>query len=199
MSSAYLRLLMFLLAILISAWASSSPVFLMMYSAYKLNKQGDNTQPWCTPFPIWNQSIVLTIASWPAYRFLRRQVRWSSTPISLRIFRSLLWSTQSTALVSLIKWMFFWNSCFFYDPTDVGNLISGSSAFSTSSLNIWKFSVHILLKLCLENFEYYFASVWDECSCTVVWTSFGTASLWDWNFYTKMSDRKISKSNLTQS
>ena len=74
-SSAYLRLLIFLLAILIPACASSSPAFLMMYSAYKLNKQGDNIQPWCTPFPIWNQSVVpcpiLTVASWPAYRFLK--------------------------------------------------------------------------------------------------------------------------------
>ena len=50
-------------------------------------------------------------------------------------------------------------SCFFDDPTDVGNLISGSSAFSKSSFNIWKFLVHILLKTCLENFEHYFASV----------------------------------------
>ena len=50
-------------------------------------------------------------------------------------------------------------SHFLYDPTDVGNLISGSSAFSKSSLNIWKFSVHILLKTCLENFELYFASL----------------------------------------
>ena len=50
-------------------------------------------------------------------------------------------------------------ACFFKDPADVGNLISGSSAFSKSSLNIWKFIVHILLKLGLENFEYYFASV----------------------------------------
>ena len=50
-------------------------------------------------------------------------------------------------------------SCFFYDPVDVGDLISGSSAFSKSSLNIWKFSVHILLKPCLENFEHYFASL----------------------------------------
>ena len=56
-SSAYLGLLIFLPAILIPAYASSSPVFLMMYSAYKLNKQGDNIQPWCTPFPIWNQSV----------------------------------------------------------------------------------------------------------------------------------------------
>ena len=101
-SSAYLRLLIFLLAILIPAYASSSPAFLIMYSAYKLNKQGDNTQPWRTPFPIWNQSVVpcpvLTVASWPAYRFLKRQVRWSGIPISFRIFHSLLWSTQSKAL-----------------------------------------------------------------------------------------------------
>ena len=101
-SSAYLRLLIFLPAILIPAYASSSPVFLMMYSAYKLNKQGSNIQPWCTPFLIWNQSViprvVLTVASWPAYRFLKRQVRWSGIPISFRIFHSFLWSTQSEAL-----------------------------------------------------------------------------------------------------
>ena len=72
-------------------------------------------------------------------------------------------------------------SCFFNDPTDAGNLISGSSAFSKSSLNIWKFTVHILLKPHLENFEYYFASVWDECNCAVVWTFFDIAFLWDWN------------------
>ena len=59
-------------------------------------------------------------------------------------------------------------TCFFYDPTDVGHLISGSSAFSKSILKIWKFSVYILLKPRLENFEHCFASVWDECSCAVV-------------------------------
>ena len=58
---AYLRLLIFHIAILIPAYASSSPAICMMYSAYKLNKQGDNIQPWCTPFPIWNQSIVLCL------------------------------------------------------------------------------------------------------------------------------------------
>ena len=63
-------------------------------------------------------------------------------------------------------------SCFFDDPTDVGNLISGPSAFSKTSLNIWKFTVHILLKPGLENFEHYFASVWEECSCAIVWTFF---------------------------
>ena len=68
-------------------------------------------------------------------------------------------------------------SCFFDDPTDVGNLISGSSVFSKSSLNIWKFMVHILLKPGLENFEHYFASMWDECSCVVVWAFFGIVVL----------------------
>ena len=96
-SSAYLRLLIFLLTILIPACAWSSPTFHMTYSAYKFNKQGDNIQPWHIPFPIWNQSLVpcpvLTGASWPAYIFLRGQVRWSGIPISLRIFHSLLWST----------------------------------------------------------------------------------------------------------
>ena len=64
-------------------------------------------------------------------------------------------------------------SCFFDDPTDADNLISGSSAFSKSSLNIWKFSVHILLlNPSLENFEHYFTSVWNEYNCVVVWTFF---------------------------
>ena len=85
-SSVYLRLLIFLLAILIPACASSSLTFCVMYFAYKLNKQSDNIQFWCTPFPILNQAIVpcpvLTVASWFAYRFLRRQVRWSDSPIS---------------------------------------------------------------------------------------------------------------------
>ena len=93
-SSAYLRWLRFLPAILIPAYTSSSPAFLMMYSAYNLNKQGDNIQPWCTPFPIWNQSVVpcpvLTVAFWPAYRFLKRQVRWSGISIFFRIFQFLV-------------------------------------------------------------------------------------------------------------
>ena len=72
-------------------------------------------------------------------------------------------------------------SCFFRDPTDAGNLISGSSAFSKTSLNIWKFMVHVLLKPGLENFEHYFARVWDEGNCAVVWAFFGIAFLWDCN------------------
>ena len=72
-------------------------------------------------------------------------------------------------------------SCNCDDPTDVGNLISGSSAFSKPSLNIWKFMVHALLNLGLENFEHYFASMWDECNCVVVWKFYGMSFLWDRN------------------
>ena len=72
-------------------------------------------------------------------------------------------------------------SCFFDDPLDVGNLVSGSSVFSKTSLNIWKFMVHILLKPDLENFERYSTIAGDECNCVVVWAFFGIAFLWDWN------------------
>ena len=186
-SSVYLRLLIFLMAILIPACVSSSSAFLMMYSAYKLNKQGDNIQPWCTPFPIWNQSVVpcpvLTVASWPANRFLKRQVRWRIFP-SLSEFSIVycdphsqrLWCTNKAEIDVLLEL-----SCFFDDPADVGNLISSFSAFSKTSLKIWKFTVHILLKPGLENFEHYFASVWDECNCEAVQTFFGIDLLWDWN------------------
>ena len=71
--------------------------------------------------------------------------------------------------------------CFFDDSMDIGNLIAGSSTFSKSSLNILDFKVHLLLKPGLENFEHYFASMWDEYNCVVVWAFFGIAFLWDWN------------------
>ena len=71
--------------------------------------------------------------------------------------------------------------CFFDDPVDIGNLISESSAFSKTSLDIWKFLVHVLLKPGLENFEHYFTRVWDEWNCVVVWAFFGIAFLRDWN------------------
>ena len=103
---AYWRLLIFLLAILIPVCDSSSPAFRMMYSAYKLNKQSDNLQPWRTPFLILKQSVVpcqiLTVASCPAYRFLRRQVMRSGILISLRIFHNLFLSTQSKRLYLFI-------------------------------------------------------------------------------------------------
>ena len=121
LSYTYLRLLIFFLAILIPACASSSLVFWMIYSEYKLNNQGDNIQPWHTPFPIWNQYIVsclvLSTASWPAYRFCRRQVRWCGIPISWRIFEFVVIHTVTgfgivnEAEVDVLLEF----SCFFYD------------------------------------------------------------------------------------
>ena len=97
--SAYLRLLIFPPAILIPACASSSLAFHMMYSAFKLNKQGDNIQPCCDPLPILNHSTVpcpvLIAASWPAYWFSRRQVRWSGMPISKNFQQFAVNSTDS--------------------------------------------------------------------------------------------------------
>ena len=72
-------------------------------------------------------------------------------------------------------------SCFSHDPMHVGNLISGSSAFSKTSLNIREFTVHLLLKSGLENFEHYFTSMWDECNCVVVWVFFGIAKKIEYN------------------
>ena len=85
---------------------------------------------------------------------------WSAIPTSLRIFQFIVFLTgKSFGVVNKAEVdVFLELSCFFDYPTDVGNLISGSSAFSKSSLNIWKFTVHVLLKPCLENFEHYFAS-----------------------------------------
>ena len=157
-----------------------------MFSAYKLNEQSGNVQPCCTPFPIWYQSVpcpFLTVASWPAYRFLKRQIKWSCIPISWRIFQFVVIHTiKGFGIVSEAEIdVFLKLSCFFCDPMDVGNLISGSSAFSKTSLNIWKFTVHVLLKPGLENFEHYFVSLWDECNCATVRTLFGIAFLCDWN------------------
>ena len=138
-----------------------------MYSAYALNKQGDNIQPRHTLFPVWNQPIVLclflTFVSWSAYGFLRRQISqvvWYSR--LLRNFAQFVVShtVKGFGIVNKAEIdVFLETSCFFHDPADVGNLISGSSAFPKTSLNIRKFTVHILLKPGLENFEHYFTSV----------------------------------------
>ena len=129
-------------------------------------KQGNNIQPWCTSFPIWNQPTVpcpvLTVAYWPAYRFLRRQVKWSGIPISWRIFQfAVIHTVKGIGIVNKAD-VFLELSCFLDDPSDVGNLTSGPSAFSKFSLNIWKFIVHVALTPGLENFEHYFVSLWNE-------------------------------------
>ena len=150
----------------------------------------------------WKQSVVpcsvLTVASWPADRFLRRQVGWSSIPISFRIFQFVvIHRVKGFGVVNKAEVdVFLELSWFFDDPTDVGNLISGSSAFSKFSVNKWKFSVHVLLTPGLENFEHYFASVWDECNCAVVWTFFVIAFLgleWKLNFCSPVATTDFSK------
>jgi len=174
-------------AILIPACALSGLAFCMMFSAYKLYKQGDNIQPWHTLFPIWNQSVVpcpvLTVASWPAYRYLRRQVRWSGIPISSRIFRFVVIHTdKGFSVVNKAKVNVFLElSCFFNDPAGAGNLISASSAFSKSSLNNLK--VHSL-----HTVEAWLGEFWALLCYRVRWVPLcGSlnilwhAFLWDWN------------------
>ena len=105
----------------------------------------------------------------------------SGVPVSWRIFQFVVIHTvKGLGIVNKAVDVLLERSCFFDDPADIGNLISGSSAFSKTSLNIWKFMVHVL-KPGWENFEHYFASMWDECNCVVVWALFGIVFLWDWN------------------
>ena len=139
--------------------------------------------------PVCCSCPVLTVASWSAYMFLKKQLRWSGISISFRIFHNLLWYTQSKPLTQSMKSR---SRCFpefshcFDDPTDVSNLISGSSACSKTSFNIWEFAIHVLLKPGLENFEHCFIRMWDECNYVVVWAFFDIAFLRDcsenWHF-----------------
>ena len=160
-----------------------------MYSAYNLNKQGDNIQPLCTPFPILNQSVVPSPVLFFFFSLICIEISQEAGKV---VWYSYLFKNfPQFVVICTVKGFTVVNEaevdvflefpCFFYDPSNVGNFISGSPAFSKSSLNIWKFSVHILLKPSLENFEHYFARIWDECNCVVVWTFFGIAFLWDWN------------------
>ena len=155
----------------------------MMYSAYKLNKQGDNTQPWCTPFPIWNQSCSMSSSNCWFLTCIQisqeaGQVVWYSHLLKNFPQFVVIHTVKGIGLVNKAEIdVFLELSCFFNDPTDVVNLISGSSAFSKSSLNIWNFTVHLLFKPDLENFEHYFTSLWDEYNCVIVWAFFGIAFL----------------------
>ena len=140
-----------------------------MYSAYKLNEQGDNIQPCYTPSPILNQSVVpclvLTVASWPASRVLRRQVRCPGTLVPSRIFQLLViytvkrlshsqWS-RSRNVFSGIPLLSLWSSkCWQFDLWFL--------CFSKSSFHFWNFSVHILLKPNLKDFAHNLASMWNK-------------------------------------
>ena len=148
-------------------------------------------QPWRTPFPIWNQSVVpcpvLTVASWPAYRFLKRQVRWSGIPISFRIFQFIVIHTvKGFGIVNKAEIdVFLELSCFFNDPADVGNLISGSYAFSKPSWTsgsswftyCWSLACRILSITLLACEMSAIVHCTIECNC--VWAFFGIAFLWD--------------------
>ena len=135
--------------------------------------------------PILNQSVllcsVLTVASLPTYRFLRLQIRYydlfKNFPqlVVIHIFKG--FSIVNEAKVDV----FLEFPCFLYNPTNVLNLISDSSTFYKSSLYTWKFSVLVLLKPSLKNFEHNLTSMGSEHNCPVVWTFFSTALVWDWN------------------
>ena len=155
-----------------------------MYSAYKLNKHDDNIQPWRTPSPVCCSMSRSNCCSFTCIQISQEAGNVVWYPHLCKNFPHfvVIYTVKGFGIINKAKVdVFLEFSCFFDDPTDVGNLISGSSSFSKSSLNIWKFTVHVLLKPDLENFEHYFSSMWDECNCTAVWAFFGIAFLWDWN------------------
>ena len=159
----------------------------MMYSAYKLNKQDNTIQPWRTPFPILTQSVV----PYPILTSLLDLCTDFSGGRSGGLVFHLFQNFPQFVVIHTVKGFSMVNeaevdvflelSCFFDDPGDVGSKISGSSAFSKSSLHIWKFSVHELLKPSLKGFEHCLAHNWNECNCVVVWTFFSIAPLWGWS------------------
>ena len=179
-SSVCLRLLVFLPTVLIPACDSSSPAFCMRYSASNFDKQGDYIQPY---FPILNQSVVPSsnccfLICIQLFQETDKVVWYShlfkNVPQFVIIHTVKVFSIVSVAEVDV----FLKFSCFFYDPVNSGNLISGSSAFFKPTLYIWNFLVHVLLKPSLKDFEHNnLTRMWNECNCSVV----GIALLYDWN------------------
>ena len=139
----------------------------MMYSAYKLNKQSDNIQP----------DVLLFLFGTSSNHCFLTCIHISQEACQMVWYSHLFQNFQQLLVIHTVKGfgivtkakidVFLELSCFFYNLPDFGNLISGSSAFSKYSLNIWKFMVHIMLMPGLENFEHYFTSVWDECNCVI--------------------------------
>jgi len=166
----------------------TSPVFLMMYSTYKLNKQGWQYTAWMYSFSYLEQ-VCCSVSSSNCCLLTCIQISQEANQVVWysHLFQNfpqliVIHTVKGFGIVNKAETdVFLELSCFFHDSADVVNLISGSSAFSKNSLNIWKFMVHVLLKPGLENLEHYFTSVWDECNCTVLWAFFGIAFLWDWN------------------
>ena len=166
--------------------------------------QSDNVQPWCTPFSIWNHVSCCSTSSSNCCFLTCIQV--SQEACQVVWYSHLFQNFPQFIVIHTVKGfgiinkaeidVFLELSCFFHDPMDVGNLISGSSAFSKSSLNTWKFKVHVLLKPGWENFEHYFASMWDECNCEAVWTFWHCLSLgleWKLTFSSLVATAEFSK------
>ena len=156
---------------------SSHLTFLMMCSAYRLNKQGNSIQL-CNTFSILKQPIVLyrilTAASWHTYRFLRGQVRWSHLSKSFPQFAMIhivkgFSVVDETEVDVLLKF-----PCFLYNPENVGNLISSSFSSAEPSLDIWNFLRHIMLKPSMQDFKHDLTSMGDQCDCPMISTFFGT-------------------------
>ena len=151
-SYVYLRLLIFPLAVWIPDCDSSSLVFHMMYLAFKLNKQGDNMEPWHLPFTILNQSVVpslgLTAASWTAYRCHRRCVKWNGIHLFKNFPQFVVNHTvKGLNIVNEVEVdVLLEFSCFFYDPMNVGNLTSASLTFLNPACTIWKIVCSHILK-----------------------------------------------------
>ena len=181
MSSAYLRLFIFLPAILIPACCSFSQRFswctlhiswISRVTIYSLMNSFSYLEPVCCSMSSSNYNFLNCIqVSQEA-----GQVVWYSHLLKNFQQFMVIHTVKGFGIVNKAEIdVFLELSCFFNYPVGLGNLISGSIAFPKTSLNIWKFMVHVLLKPGLENFEHYVARVWDECNCAVVWAFFGTA------------------------
>ena len=158
-----------------------------MYSAYKLNKQGDSIQPCHTPFPVLDQVVIpCPSANCCFLTYIQICQETSKVDWYSYLFKNfpqfvVIHTVKGFSVVNKIDFFFWISLCFLFVPTNVGSLISGSSALSKPSLYIWKFLVHILLKLSFKDFEHYLPSMWNKHNCMIVWTFLCIAFLWDWN------------------
>ena len=177
---------MFLPPILIPACNSSSLAFLMMCSAYRLNKQGDSRQPCHTPFSILNQSVVQG-SNCCFLTHIQVSQETGKTVGYFHLFKGFL----QFIMIHTVKGFGIINETevdvflefpwFLYDPVTVGNLISGSSAFSKPRLDIWEFLVCIMLNPSMQDFKHYLTSIGIECNCPLAWTFFSTTFLGNWD------------------
>ena len=158
-----------------------------MYSEYKLINQSDNIQPWRTPFPIWNQSVIpclvqLLLLDLNTDSQEEGQVVWYSHLFQNFPHFAVIHTVKGFGVVNEAKVdVFLELSCFFRWSSRCWQSDLIPLPFLNPAWASGSFTVHILLKPNLENFEHYFASMWNECNCAVVWAFFGMAFLWDWN------------------